>query len=81
MSPRPLSPELWPTANSPKTGKPIAVIKNPISAERKFPPLSRARNGGKIRLPAPKNMLNIVKAINSFFFISSLFIIHLFLRF
>ena len=57
------SPSVLSTAISPMTGSPIAVIANPMKAGTKCSPASMARNGGKMRFPAPKNIENMVSGI------------------
>ena len=45
------------------TGSREAVRRKPISAGQKLSPASTASMGGKMRLPAPKNMENSARAV------------------
>ena len=62
------------TTAIPSTGKPTAVIKKPISAGRLCVPAFCPRKGGKIRLPAPKNIENNVRLSRIRFFLEHFFI-------
>lgn len=56
-------------AKTPNKGSPTPVNKNPIPAKNQSFPMAIPNEGGKIRLPAPKNMANKAnpKTIASFF--------------
>lgn len=45
-------------AKTPNNGSPTPVNKNPIPAKSQSFPMAIPKEGGKIRLPAPKNMAN-----------------------
>ena len=61
-------PSAFATAITPSTGKPIALRIKPAMAGQVFVPACAPRKGGKIRLPAPKNMENNVNPTSSRFF-------------
>ena len=48
-------------------GSPTALMARPRKAGQKWMPALAPRSGGKIRLPAPKNMENSVKPMSSSF--------------
>ena len=45
-------------AKTPRSGSPTPVNKNPIPAKNQSFPMAIPKEGGKIRLPAPKNIAN-----------------------
>ena len=49
------------TAITPKIGKPTAVMRKPMKAESDSVPACTPSQGGKIRLPAPKNIAKSVR--------------------
>ena len=65
---RPVSlprPSARSTATRAVIGSPMAVRQKPMKAGMKPSPDAAARNGGNMRLPAPKNMLKIVSVRTS----------------
>ena len=63
--PRASSPPERATATTPSTGSPTALRASPSMAGQVWVPAWAAILGGKIRLPAPKNMENRVKPTRS----------------
>ena len=55
------------TATTPAMGRPMALTESPAKASHRFAPACAPRCGGKIRLPAPKNMENNVNPTNNRF--------------
>ena len=60
-APRFFKPPDSATAITPKIGKPTAVMRKPMKAESDSVPACTPSQGGKIRLPAPKNIAKSVR--------------------
>ena len=62
------------TASTPRIGRPTAETMKPMAAGMVAEPACAPTNGGKIRLPAPKNIEKKVKVITNRWRATSLFI-------
>ena len=62
------------TASTPRIGRPTAETMKPMAAGMVAEPACAPTNGGKIRLPAPKNIEKNVKVMTNRWRATSLFI-------